>query len=385
MADDPRAGAQAVDPSPYGINAHVARDAILESLASIDVRWLRADVDWDRIETQQGVFDWRTVDRLLATARRLGLSVLASVSYTPAWASGSPDRATPPRDPTRFHEFVRTFVERHRSSIRAIGLWNEPNLRQFFSGSREQYLRDILLPGLQLVRRAAPELLTAGPDLSSSGDPIRDWLGPILLSSGSLLDVVTHHQYDGGDTLSGRVRAIEAVNDFLVAEGLSRPLWITEIGWDRVSEADQASRLRGVMEAMRARPWWSKTFWYDSHGPRWGMLEDDQSPRPGSPKPAYFAYRDVIAQGRAMPNFRHVITLAYNRILLRQPDSGGLENFNRAMNQGLTEAQLHEALLRSAEYAQRFPDAGTAARKRAQARATRKASGRRPPRRGRRG
>ncbi len=385
MADDPRAGAQAVDPSPYGINAHVARDAILESLGGIEVRWLRVDVDWDRIEAQRGVFDWREVDRVLASARRLGLSVLASVSYTPAWASGSADRATPPRDPARFHEFVRAFVERHRSAIHAIGLWNEPNLQQFFNGSREQYLNDILLPGLQLVRQATPELLTAGPDLSSSGDPIGDWLRPILQSASSLLDVVTHHQYDGGDTVSGRVRAIESVNDFLVAEGHSRPLWITEIGWDRVSETEQASRLSGIMEAMRARPWWSKTFWYDSHGQRWGVLEEDESPRPGSPKPAFFAYRDVIAQGRAMPNFRHVITLAYSRILLRQPDPGGLENFNRAMNQGLTEAQLHEALLRSAEYAQRFPESSTAARRKAKARATRKAIGRRPATRGRRG
>jgi len=381
---DPKARAQAVDPSRYGINAHVARDAILESIASIDIRWLRVDVDWDQIEKQQRVFDWRAIDQMLATARRLGLSVFASVSYTPAWASGSADRATPPRDPALFHEFVRIFVERHRNAIRAIGLWNEPNLRQFFNGSREQYLREILLPGLQSVRQAAPELLIVGPDLSSSGDPIRDWLRPILQAASSLLDVISHHQYDGGDTVSGRVRAIEGLNDFLVAEGSTRPLWITEIGWDRVSEAEQASRLSEVMAAMLERPWWSKTFWYDSHGPRWGILRDDQSPQAGAPKPAFDAYRDVIAQGRAMPNFRHVVTLAYNRILLREPDSGGLESFNRAMNDGLTEAQLHEALLRSPEYAQRFPEASRAARAKSKAGARRKGVGRRPAKRGRR-
>jgi len=60
-----------------------------------------------------------------------------------------------------------------------------------------------------------------------------------------------------------------------------------------------------------------------------------------------------------MPDFRHVITLAYNRILLRNPDAGGLESFNQAMNAGTTEAQVHEAMLRSPEYAQRFPQAVT--------------------------
>lgn len=57
-----------------------------------------------------------------------------------------------------------------------------------------------------------------------------------------------------------------------------------------------------------------------------------------------------------MPNFGKLIAMAYLRILDRPPDPGGLENFNRLMNAGLTEAQMREALLRSAEYAQKNPD-----------------------------
>jgi hypothetical protein len=57
-----------------------------------------------------------------------------------------------------------------------------------------------------------------------------------------------------------------------------------------------------------------------------------------------------------MPDFRHVIRDAYLDILLREPDPGGLETYNQAMNAGLTEERLREGLLRSAEFAQRFPD-----------------------------
>ena len=77
-----------------------------------------------------------------------------------------------------------------------------------------------------------------------------------------------------------------------------------------------------------------------------------------------------------MPDFRHVITLAYNRILLRNPDAGGLESFNQAMNAGLTEAQLHEVMLRSPEYAQRFPQATASRARGARARRGRKKSSR---------
>lgn len=60
-----------------------------------------------------------------------------------------------------------------------------------------------------------------------------------------------------------------------------------------------------------------------------------------------------------MPDFTRVINLAYQRILGRPPDAGGLDNYNRLMNGGLTEAQMRESLLRSSEYARKNP--GTAA------------------------
>ncbi len=56
-----------------------------------------------------------------------------------------------------------------------------------------------------------------------------------------------------------------------------------------------------------------------------------------------------------MPNFAPNIVEAYLEILDRLPDQGGLASFNGRMNQGLSEAAMREALLRSAEYAQKNP------------------------------
>ena len=76
-----------------------------------------------------------------------------------------------------------------------------------------------------------------------------------------------------------------------------------------------------------------------------------------------------------MPDFSRIIRLAYERILDREPDPGGLASYNTQMNAGMTEAGMREALLRSAEYATKNPTrlAGAAAR----ARGAKKA-GRRP-------
>lgn len=64
-----------------------------------------------------------------------------------------------------------------------------------------------------------------------------------------------------------------------------------------------------------------------------------------------------------MPDFGRVITLAYMRILGRPPDPGGLDNYNRLMNMGMTEAQMRETLIRSPEYASKNPDVRAAASK----------------------
>ena len=57
-----------------------------------------------------------------------------------------------------------------------------------------------------------------------------------------------------------------------------------------------------------------------------------------------------------MPNFSRVISLAYMRLLERPPDPGGLASYNDAMNQGMSEATMREALIRSPGYAQKNPD-----------------------------
>jgi hypothetical protein len=57
-----------------------------------------------------------------------------------------------------------------------------------------------------------------------------------------------------------------------------------------------------------------------------------------------------------VPDFSRVIDLAYHRILGRPADPSGLENYNRLMNAGLTEAEMREALLRSGEYAGKNPE-----------------------------
>src|SRR3990172_4030432 len=61
-----------------------------------------------------------------------------------------------------------------------------------------------------------------------------------------------------------------------------------------------------------------------------------------------------------MPSFVKVIREACAGALGGEPDPGGLAAYNRSMNQGMSEASLREELLRSREFALRFPGPGLA-------------------------
>ena len=62
-----------------------------------------------------------------------------------------------------------------------------------------------------------------------------------------------------------------------------------------------------------------------------------------------------------MPDSSRIIGMAYLRFLERPPNPGGLKNYNRLMNEGLSEAMMRVALLRTTEYAQKNPGPATAA------------------------
>lgn len=356
---DRQAALAALDPAPFGCNSHLARDATIAALADVGVTWQRFDADWDQLEPQPGVFAWQELDRCLATAARLGVSVYVTAAYTPAWASGVTGRRTAaPREGQDFVRFVRTLLRRYPGRIHAMGVWNEPNLQEFYSGTRAFYFDSLLAPGLQAIREEAPQVVTCGPDLSSSRG-VKDWLGAALEAAGSLLDVVSHHQYDGGDTPGGRAKAIDDLHAFLGGRGFGdRPLWITETGWKRgsqVTEQQQAVHLRGILREMERRStWWTKTFWYDSHGAGWGLFGADDTPDAGRPLLAFGAYRDTIQELQPLPldelSLRTVVEHAYQGILARAADAVGLAAYVGALRQGRPTAAVCAELFGSDEW-----------------------------------
>jgi hypothetical protein len=129
-----------------GIVARVS-DAALEQqmtlMARSGVESVRATISWAEVEPQPGVYDWAVTDRVVGSAARHRLELLANVLVPPEWAAAPQNprypSGTTPRDPGLYAGFMRQLVLRYgpsgsfwaqnpsvpRVPIRSWQIWNE--------------------------------------------------------------------------------------------------------------------------------------------------------------------------------------------------------------------------------------------------------------------
>jgi len=286
-----------------GLNAHIPSNAILEDIAgNLRMRWVRIDFDWYRIQPEQASFHWEEWDRLVRRARELGLEVLATLAYTPPWASpnpGNPRISDPPASTAFWTDFVREAVGRYRDRVRYWQFWNEPNITQFWTGSIALYRTQILEAGVAAARPIHPGLRVVAPGLSN----IRDWRAWFTeaMKARDVIDVVSHHNYQ----TSGREVVLELERDRPTLPSLrtlirqngveDRPFWITETGL-RSSEGDQRRYYEDVAAVLREREWVERLFFFhywDGPGAGnggFGIVNEDFSP-----KPAYRFLQSALA------------------------------------------------------------------------------------------
>ena len=322
----PSSRALAVEASPFGVNIHAPQGEeltfLLDQVQAAGIGWVRIDFVWAFVEPSRDNYDWSLYDAIAAAAQARGIEVFASLAYTPAWATGGPELTGVPDDPQQWADFCFLAARRYRGKIRIWGMWNEPNLTKFWSGSRQQYFDVILKPGADAVRAGNPDAQVAGPDLAhltSNGADWYYWLRDTVENAGDKLDIITHHLYDNdgnsdvtdkltGSTLFGNRPDFWGTVPPSLREALKvtgwypgRPVWLTETGWEssRVGEDRQASYLNGLLNdwytGRADRSWIGKIFFYElkdgaaPDSPSWGILRPSRSA-----KPAWSAYRDFI-------------------------------------------------------------------------------------------
>ncbi len=291
---------------------------------------LRIPVEWFRIESRPGTYDFEGLDRVVGEAAGAGIRVLPFVYGSPTWLTGDPAR--PPLASSEARRawtlFLRRLVRRYgpdgsfwqgrdtRLPIRRWQIWNEPNYLLFWRPrpSPRGYAR-LLRISAPAIRRLDPgaRILTAGVAPVEAGITPWSFLRRMYAVPGvaHYFDVVALHPY--APYVEWVKREIRFVRRVMVDAGDGgTPLQLTELGVasDGVLEnvfdegpIGQAAFLRKAYRlVLRNRRGWHISgldwfTWRDAASPdpncvfcEYGGLLTDE----GTPKPAWGAFRYLV-------------------------------------------------------------------------------------------
>jgi hypothetical protein len=242
--------------------------------------WLRLPVDWARIETAKGAYDWSYLDALVGAAQAHGLKIMGTIAYSADWARPPGSfMTTLPDNPAEYASFAAAAASRYAGRIVAWQVWNEPNLPLFsgytiHNGARYTALLKAAYPA---IKGAAPGATVVAAGLSRlPGDDSPPAFLQQMYAAGvkGFFDAAAGHPYvfpgglaadtDNGWSDIGRMRDVMVTN----GDG-GKKIWMTELGAptsdpsaEGVSQAEQAKQITDVLAAIAGTGYSGPAFIY---------------------------------------------------------------------------------------------------------------------------
>ena len=228
--------------------------------------WDSGDV-WNRHERQgKGKFDFSRTEAKVDRLRGQGMQILATLAYTPTWASTRPEVSHytgggapyPPKDIQDWRDYCREYMTHFRGRIGHFEVWNEPNAG-FFKGTAEEYI-ELLRAAYEVARQVDPAIRIVGG--SGTGDFL-PWTESLLKGGAEqYMDILSFHAYTTPESpedanLPGRLQSLRRLTRQYGVPNM--PLWNTEVGYwsDRRNGARPATAAELLAKAPAdLRPNW---------------------------------------------------------------------------------------------------------------------------------
>jgi hypothetical protein len=204
-------------------------------------RLIAAYVEWPWLEPRRGEWHFETLDAEISLAEKKGVEVMIPLAYTPTWASARPRErprsypalpglAAEPKHMDDWRTYVSTVANRYAGRVRYYEIWNEPNLREFFTGTTEQMVA-LSREACRILKTVDPRIVVISPSPTLESGVF--WLGEFLSKGGGeCVDVIGYHFYVSPLPPEAMVPLIARVKRVLSTHGVAgKPLWNTETGW----------------------------------------------------------------------------------------------------------------------------------------------------------
>jgi len=193
---------------------------------------------WPNLEPEKGKWNFQLTDRYVELAEQHHVEVVFPVALSPTWASArqeeksgyGPGNAAEPRDLNDWRNYVLTIATRYKGRVRTYEIWNEPNLKSFYSGSVTQLVQ-LASVAYQTLKEVDPTITVCSPAFTGAGGV--SMFEEYLKAGGrKYADVIGYHLYVNPDPPEEMVPLIQQVKEAMVRTGAAnKPLWNTESGW----------------------------------------------------------------------------------------------------------------------------------------------------------
>lgn len=242
----------AVKPSLVGMHIEGAEGGAWASAPFGALRLWDNGTGWSQIETAKGTYKWDNLEGALANAESKGMTdILYVLGTTPEWAATEvnpddypqPGAASAPANIEDWNSWVAEVVNKFGDRISAYQVWNEANLKNFYSGTPKQ-MAEMTKSAYDIIKAGDPDALVVSASPSTRLANAFDRFFPEYLTElkalGWPVDVIAIHTYpDGAGDPAVRGELIEKVHTALTAAGApDLPLWDTELNYGLAGPGD---------------------------------------------------------------------------------------------------------------------------------------------------
>jgi hypothetical protein len=313
--------------TPYrGAQVHslwgsVSRSEMTEELNALQgagANVLRVDVGWGSLETARGQYEpayLAKLDALAAEARARGIKLVATLWWTPAWASPGGAWNDAPSNPSDYGNFARFITARYGTELAAVEAWNEPEINNNLVAANVPLAYTEMVKAFYAgAKQGNPSVTVLAGSLAYADVTFLAQL--YLYGIKGSYDAIAVQPYADGAAPEDRsvthsfIGGIEKLHLFQQANGDGTPEWVTAFGWPvgANTEQQQAEYVEKAFGLLNTLPYVGGATLYqlrdmgtDPSNPEdnFGLLHQNFAARP-----AYTAFKNAMlaAGGAPMPS-----------------------------------------------------------------------------------
>jgi hypothetical protein len=287
----------------------------LQAMKATGITSVRVDANWYGGQPDgPGSYDWTSLDQVVASIQKVGLSADLIIDGCPPWAAVSGaqgNQFAQPASPAAFANWAAAVAKRYGSKgARYFEIWNEPNNPAFWAPKPDPaaYTAD-LKAAYAAIKNVDPSAivlsggLSPDPNSSTSYAPLTFLTDMYADGAQGGFDGVGFHPYsypkdpdtyDPGSAWSQMSQTNPSVRSIMAANGDSaKKIWITEFGAptsgtsQNVSDAEQSKELVQAISQVEQLRWVGSFYmytWTDVSDEGFGLLTVA-----GAEKPTYTA------------------------------------------------------------------------------------------------